>query len=336
MNVRRRIAILVALILSSTTLFALNEHTDILRLHLMDKVHVDNEPTLDVRLPIKGGPSGSILFRRTSDEFYPVVISLRLDGKTGMSYRMSLVPGLQFSQIIDFGSDGNDTYLLVKHKNEQNESEYYIVSFSDDGSFESVKKLRIDWIPWQLGIFPDGNILLSGETRDGHSVIGIFDQDGGLLFRLRLRHDVSFNDSFSSFSTAETNRLVLQGSIIDRAGDNDLFLVRSTGPIFLIHSDGTYEIVSLQPPEGGNLVSVKVTNNRVAALYLLLDSAEPQLRSERVSIIDIATKKRIREFAIPKDIGLVFASYDSQRFLFLTGPQPPNDDSVVITIMGPP
>jgi hypothetical protein len=128
----------------------------------------------------------------------------------------------------------------------------YIVRYSADGHYESEVKLDFaNFFPYQLAVFPSGELLLSGIASKRRSIsvdstfTAIYDKSGHLIKRLKLEGDeeidqaIELGDSRYAWAAGQGNLAVASGSV-STGEDGNVYLERSTSPaiVYVISSSG--------------------------------------------------------------------------------------------------
>jgi len=215
----------------------------------------------------------------------------------------------------------------------------FVMVFASDGSYRSQIKLDpgFAFFPSALAVFPNGNLLVSGQRYDltpdrpKLPFTGIFRSDGRLLKELDLEDDNSIHDLGAAHDPKVTlaqvptsNRAVALSQVAS-AKDGNLYLMRWLSPaVFYAISPGG-EVVRRFVVDSGNRdfkpFAMHISGSRIAVLFY-----EPQTMVKIMKIVDLeghelASYDELTENGKPARgmLGLAFACYTQQpeRFTFL-------------------
>lgn len=229
-----------------------------------------------------------------------------------------------------------ELYALVFAANELTR---YVLVFKSDGSYKT--KIKLDpgfsWVPSALAVFPNGNLLVTGQEYDRDPkapklpFTGIFRSDGKLLKELNLADDSALQD----MAVAQDSRVVspalptsnraVSWSQIEAARDGNLYLMRWMSPaiVYVISPGG--HVVRRFTVDPGNVnlkpASMHISGNRIAFLFYQPQSMEKVMRVVDLEGNELANYDELRVNGKPKlgILGGAFACYTVQpeRFTFL-------------------
>ena len=128
-----------------------------------------------------------------------------------------------------------------------NELTRYVLVFKSDGTYKT--KIKLDpgfyWIPSALAVFPNGNLLVTGQEYDRDPkkpklpFTGVFRADGKLLKELNLEDDNAIQDMAAAQDsrvvspTVPTSNRAVSWSQIEAAKDGNLYLMRWLSPAII-------------------------------------------------------------------------------------------------------
>ena len=245
------------------------------------------------------------------------------DVKVGATGYFSVIP------------DG-ELYVLVFATNELAR---YVFVFKSDGSYKT--KIKLDpgfaWVPSALAVFPNGNLLVTGQEYDRDPrkpklpFTGIFRADGKLLKELDLEDDNAIQDMAAAQDSrvvspvTPTSNRAISWSQIEPAKDGNLYLLRWLSPaiVYAISPGGQVIRRFIVDPGNADLrpASMHISGNRMALMFY-----QPQSMDKLMKVLDLegnelAAYDELRVNGKPKlgMLGGAFACYTQQpeRFTFL-------------------
>jgi hypothetical protein len=211
----------------------------------------------------------------------------------------------------------------------------YVVRFSADGRYESEVKLNFTgFFPYQLAVFPSGELLVSGieRERQAHSVdrafTAIFDKSGHLIKRLKLEGDeeidqaIELGDSRYAQEGGHGNFAVESGGL-STGEDGNVYLERSTSPaiVYVISSSGNViRKLNVAPSTSGDRpFEMQLSKGKLAFVFDgwlgSRSSGNPSL-----VVVDAANGDKLEDMGAEGGIGLFgLACYasESDRFTFV-------------------
>lgn len=306
-------------------------------LHLtpVDSVVAQSEVASSFVEPMSCDQDGNVYL--ASDETVAAIRKLNPKGERVALYQPIANPDLKVGSTGYFAvSEDGELYVLTFAKTEMKR---YVLVFKGDGTYKN--KIKLDpgfpWIPATLAVFPNGNLLVTGQEYDRDRskpmlpFTGIFTPDGSLLKEVRLEDDGKITAMAAAHDdrvTSPTNRLMNQA--VDwgqaaAASDGNIYVMRWLSPaIFYAVSPGGEVVRRFKVDSGEDNfkpVSMHIAGKRMAVLFY-----EPQTMEKVMKIVDlqgrdIASYDELREGGKAKlgTLGLAFACYTvkPERFTFL-------------------
>jgi hypothetical protein len=245
----------------------------------------------------------------------------------------SLDPALKGLSVQDFAvSPDNTVYELLQAGND-----VYIAQFHSDGSFASKMKLEDQFWGVKLAVAMNGTaFLVSGVSVPNPTggngglpklITAMFDQSGRRIGKLSLDNDPA--DPGVGGKQLDTKKFLNDVSVlplvngnIEADRDGTLLLMRaSTNPvIFVLDSRGKMarRMVISAPLTGMSPASMHVRAGKLAMLFERLD-AEGNVGDRIMTVFDIATGEKVREYSVAPSLGTAFACYlGGDNFGFVT------------------
>jgi hypothetical protein len=214
----------------------------------------------------------------------------------------------------------------------------YVLVFKSDGSYKSSIKLEpgFAWLPASLAVFPNGNLLMTGQRLDRKSkqfilpFTGIFRSDGKLLKDVALEENEKLPEvpSIDDLPKGQpmpvySNRAVAWGEM-EAATDGNIYAMRWVSPAAFYAISRGGEVMkrfTLDPGDPGyQPEQMHVSGNRIAVLF-----RQPDTKDQIMKIVDLEGQELatydIRRPDQPESEPLgAFACYalTPERFTFLT------------------
>jgi hypothetical protein len=213
----------------------------------------------------------------------------------------------------------------------------WLTVFSADGKLKS--RVQLDpggFHPYQLAVFPSGELLVSGlEHVHSRRALGayksftaIYDKNGHLQQRLSLPEDAEIDadaergDSRYAHGPMFGNMAVAFGQA--RLGDDgNVYLMRRTSPatVYVISSSGELlRTLSIEPADHGQMpYEMRVAEGRIAVEFHLSCSPD-HCEGANFTVADATTSQKLSDYGDDKSLGGVLACYSAkpERFTFLT------------------
>ena len=189
----------------------------------------------------------------------------------------------------------------------------HVVKFSADGTVESDVKLDFArFAPYQLAVFPSGDLLLSG-VEDGNrahpprykSFAAIYNKTGHLMKRLTLDGDeeidraIEVGDSrYASHGPGWGNMAVEQG-MAATGDDGNVYLVRRMSPatVYVISSAGeVVRKVVVEPQTAGDMpFEMQIAKGKIAFVF---DgwTGDRSTGNSKLTVVDANSGERVEDF----------------------------------------
>lgn len=242
---------------------------------------------------------------------------------------------LKVNRPTDFsiGPDG-DVYQIVNVW----DISQYVFAYKSDGSVRSEIKLQTGFrfSPYLVGVFPSGDLLVSGLKYDHDRnnpvtwpFTGIFSSGGDLRKELVLEDDQKIDDlaasgdpKVASVQNPSFNHAVSQGAMAT-AQDGNVYLMRRLSPAIFYAISAGGEVVRRFTVDSGEEsfmpVTMHIAGSRIAVLF-----RQEQTRKEIIKVIDLEGHEVATYDEPVKDgrpaLGMAFVCYTNnpEEFTFLT------------------
>ena len=215
----------------------------------------------------------------------------------------------------------------------------YVVMFSSEGKVKSDVKLDFaGFIPYQLAVFPAGELFLSG-IEDGDrshpsrykSFAAVYDKNGHLVKQLRVDGDqeidraIELGDSrYASFGAGSGNSAAAN-SMAATGSDGNVYLVRQASPVvvYVISPSGdVVRKVAVEPRTPGDVpFEMRLARGEIALVFDGWNGNRSSGNS-RLTVLDAHTGERLQDFeggvAGSGFSGLSCYAPDSGAFTFLS------------------
>lgn len=224
--------------------------------------------------------SGNVYFKPYTDELgaalrKPSTFPVRRFGPGGtMDAIFDFFRFLEMDSVNFFVADDGSVHFAGASRSEP---AVFLMSFGPSaGTPKSSVKLQSEYFfPYQLAVFPSGEILASGIYGQHNRSIftGVFDASGKLLRQLREPEDEVARSradmgepGFRSRDNVYGNDFVIQGDAAI-GPDGNAYLLRSTGLVYVISKTGTVlRKLQLEPPAPGMFAARLITAHDQIAL----------------------------------------------------------------------
>lgn len=286
------------------------------------------------------------------------------DGKVEVVFGLDDVPDFEpGSTFDDFGVDSRGrVYLLAtrviqKSRPEEPESkgpeiEQLVVAFDSDGKYSSTIKLDALFKPYQLAVFPSGELLASGQRMVrrgdqleplGRAFTAIFDQRGSPITEVSAANDVEEDTEEDPASAAppgseshastrsESQRLetpafeqALQLGVAVPSADGNIYLMRATREplVFVVARDGSVvrRMIIPAPAEHGRPVTMQVAAGKIVVMFVETE-ANRAFKRHVLVVANSETGEILAHYVGAREIGGALACYTGDGFTFLAGQQ---------------
>jgi hypothetical protein len=307
-----------------------------------------SEPFLS--LPVLCGPDHTIFVRMAGTESISGLVSISNDGKNVIRFQSNKINDISNPKTRTFFVTESDVYILttgsipqenalqIKKPNGEIEQQrlsaiqQFVARFGRDGSYRRSVRLDLDFTPYQVGVFPSGDFLLAGATKDNQVRVALVKSNGQFQRYVELKGDIQLRkDSGGPDVKGSSLALPMTGK---RFGDGfqdsvqisfftsdgtRLLLVRKApnAPIFSISAGGDVRTVKPHVPSGYALADLKAANSIWIGTYTHRISDEAGLAIETFAL-DPVTGEIIQTYSYPRFLGLGIACADGLEFSFLT------------------
>jgi hypothetical protein len=277
------------------------------------------------------------LYLGSDDYAVPGIRKITPKGELTVLYQPGANPDVKVGAVGYFSVTPDwEVYVLVFPKNEITR---YVLVFKPNGTYKTKIKLQpgFPWIPASMAVFPNGNLLLTGEEYNSKSdqpmlpFTGIFSPDGTLLKELQLEDDeplhqmaVSHDARVTSALNPTSNRAISWGQMQAAKNGNIYVMLWLSPAVFYAVSPGG-EVAKRFTVDSGNPdykpIDMHISGSRIAVLFY-----QPQTMETVMKVVDwegqeLATYDETRANGKPKldNLGLSFACYTAkpERFTFL-------------------
>lgn len=307
-----------------------------------------SEPFLS--LPTLCSADHTIFVRVAGTEGISGLVSISNDGKNVIRFQSNKINDISNPKTRTFFVTESDVYILttgsipqestlkiIKPNGEIEQQrlstiQQFVARFGRDGSYRGSVRLDLDFTPYQVGVFPGGDFLVAGATKDNQVRIALVKSNGQFQRYVELEGDIQLrNDSGESDVKGPSLALpmtgkrfgegfqdVVQISFFSSDGARLLLVRKAPGaPIFSISAGGDVRTVKPHVPSGFALTDLKAADNIWIGTYTHRISDEAGLAIETFAL-DPATGKIIQNYSYPRFLGLGIACADGLEFSFLT------------------
>jgi len=301
----------------------------------VETIEVRSEPGTVFADPLKCDRDGNLFFQ---PNVFPheEIHSLNAKGQPLASFRPRAIPELSLDGIGAYaiGPRGELYQIVFPHEIARS-----VAVFTADGKYKSAikLKLRFEFTPGPLGVFPSGDILVSGLRWRGKDVArepftGIFSPDGTLVKEVKfeddqeLREMAARGDSRVTSPENPTGNRAVSFSQMETGDDGNVYLMRWTNPAIFYAISPTGEVsrrFTVDPGEPGlRPMEMHISGNRIAVVFSDFEQEET-VEDSRLAVVDlegreIATYRGLQSTSKTKLHMSQFACYsaDPERFTF--------------------
>lgn len=311
-----------------------------------------SEPFLS--LPVLCSADHTIFVRMAGTEGISGLVSISNDGKNVIHFQSSKINDISNPKTRNFFVTKSDVYILttgsipqentlkiIKPNGEIEQQrlstiQQFVARFGRDGSYRGSVRLDLDFTPYQVGVFPSGDFLFAGATKDNQVRIALVKSNGQFQRYVELEGDIQLKkDSGGSdvkgpglalpLALPMTGKRFGEGfqdsvqiSFFTSNGAR-LLLVRKApnAPIFSISAGGDVRTVKPPVPGGYALADLKAADNIWIGTYTHRISDEAGLAIETFALNPV-TGEIIQSYSYPRFLGLGIACADGLEFSFLT------------------
>jgi len=284
-----------------------------------------------LHLPLRCDGDGNI-YLRGFEQGNPASPVLRLSpkGDRVTTFSIGNEASLQKGVVQDFAvSLDGEVFELV-----QCDSDVYIASFSDDGSFKSKTKIERQFWAIHLNVLAGGtSFLITGSdlpVRGGPPpklMNAIFDSSGRLVKEISFQHDPAELKEAAKGKPKVENYLgdktilPLVTGDAQTGADGNLYVMRASKPAVIFALDSTGKLVrtvTVEPPESGmDVGSMKFSANWIAVLFYRANS-DGQVEKRILALVDPRTGVREHTYVLGEGLGGAFACSNGTSYDFVT------------------
>jgi hypothetical protein len=328
-------------------------------------VEVPSLPAESIGAPLLCGPDGRILFRLATPEAgVEDPVSVSKDGKTVIRFGREKINDIPRPLLLSIFLLGTDVYIITTGSTPLgsdtkwrtptgkavsqpvSKSGTFIAHFEGNGNYAGAVRLDLPFKPQRLGVFENGDFLVSGaEPSTDEPRVAIVASNGQLRRLVELKGDVHAQEESGppgkskeptalprfrpapgrppQSSMTETLSGVVSASQIARDGPNLLLFRPINGPVFSISPSGEVRIRKLKVEGSYRLYTIKAAGNSwiVEFLHDVPHSAAVELSTYA---FDPDSGAPLREYFFPTDLGWGLACTDGDEFTFVIANQKTN------------
>lgn len=299
--------------------------------------------------PVVCGEEGTILVRTTASGGVGDLTAISKDGKWVKSFDLTKMTDIVRPSARAFFVRDSDVYMLVHGSSLESEVRtvrrpdgstekqvvpdrtlYFVAHFKQDGSYRGAVSLDIPILALQIGVFPTGDFLIAGTTKDMQETrIALVNANGQFNRYVELKDDIRLQRDTNTTGTDPSslpnrgkrfgegfNEAAQISSIV--ADGRSLLLVRKGQqiPVFSISAGGEVENIRLDVPEGYQLWDIRPTPNFWVALFVhrISDTAGVEFVS---MAMQPNTGKVLQSYSYERFPGFGLACTDGTEFSFL-------------------
>lgn len=325
----------------------------------VSSVDVPSLPAESIGAALLCDAGGRIVFRlATPENGIEDPVSVSSDGKQVIHFAAEKINDIPRPVILSVSLARSDVYVLVRGhtllgyeqklrtpagkviEQEAAKAVMFIAHFERDGNYAGAVRLDVPFKPSQLGVFENGDFLISGaDPATEEPRIAIVASNGQLRRMVELTEDVHAQEEPSSpernsdlgalprskpapgaragSSVTGTLRGVISTSQIAKDG-RDLLLFRPlSGPVFSISPSGEVRIHKLQVEGDYRLYAVKATGG-VWIVEFLHDTPNSAAVELSTYAFDPDSGAPLRKYFFPPDVGWGLACADGDELTFIT------------------
>jgi hypothetical protein len=307
-----------------------------------------SEPFLS--LPVVCSADHTIFVRMAGTEGISGLVSISNDGKNVIHFQSNKINDISNPKTRTFFVTESEVYILTTGSTPQEKSlqikkpngeieqqglntiQQFVARFGRDGSYLGSVRLDLDFMPYQVGVFPGGDFLFAGATKNNQVRLALVKSNGQFQRYVELEGDIQLKkDSGESDVKGSSLALPMTGKRFGEGFQDSvqisfftsdgtrLLLVRKApnAPIFSISAGGDVRTVKPPVPSGYTLADLKAADNIWIGTFTHRISDEAGLAIETFAL-DPKTGEIIQSYSYPRFLGLGIACADGLEFSFLT------------------
>ncbi len=302
-----------------------------------------NDVARDFTMPLQCDADGNVYSKNNSDGF-PSIHKISPKGERTASFVANSCSDIkvQHTGVFFVAQDGRVYQLAFPL-----EDKPHVLVFKDDGTCHSQIKLDtpFSFIPYQLVVFPSGNMLISGtrwraQLKQYVPYTALFSASGTVLKDVDLDSDPEKPQGAATKAGVESEaaqRRSVSGGAMLLAADNNVYLIhKEEAPTVYAISEGGAVTRSFRvDPEASGMVAetMQIAGNRIAILF-----GEPKAHRALIKVVDLEGKP-LAQYDAPTQNGRITLpltlscySYPPETFTFLSSTQ---EDKVVLETVEP-
>jgi hypothetical protein len=322
-------------------------------------VEIPSLAAKSITAPLLCTPDGSILFRQATPEAgIEDPVSVSKDGKTVIWFGREKMNDIPRPVPLSVFLLGSDVYVLTKGSiplgseskwrtptgevvsQPASKAVTFVAHFEGNGNYAGAVPLELNFNPQRLGVFENGDFLVSGaDPSTDEPRVAIVASNGQLRRSLELKGDVHAqlesdshgrgNDptalprfkpvpgSPSESFVTETLRGVVSTLQIAKDGPNLLLFRPLNGPVFSIAPSGEVTVHKLKVEGQSRLYTMKTTGDSWIVEFLH-DVPHSSAQEFSTYAFDSESGAPLREYFFPADLGWGLACADGDEFTFVT------------------
>jgi len=304
--------------------------------------------------PVKCDPQGNIYLRPSApfqQAFTEPIVKISRDGEQKAVFKFDSIPGFEGGPVeaSDFaiGWRGQVNLVARRCKGEKTRRcEVDLVTFGEDGAYQSATKLERYLSPSQLELFTTGDFLVAGLTLEQplapdaslaekarvaniprRPLTLVFDGTGRVRAELGLPSDVSPIGAHGTGGekAARDAQLEVELGMVASGEDGYVYLMRRTAKpvVYAVSAAGSVaRHIQLQPPvEGMWPTALKLATGGRLVVEFASRIGDTGFDTGRAvySLVDAETGEGVVDYESSPGVGGVFACYSANEFTFLGG-----------------
>ena len=321
-------------------------------------VEIPSLPAESIGAPLLCAPDGSILFRLATPEAgVEDPVSVSKDGKTVVRFGREKINDIPRPLLLSVFLLGSNVYVLTRGSiplgyegkwrtptgevvsQPASKAGTFVAHFEENGNYAGAVPLDLSFKPQRLGVFENGDFLVSGaDPSTDEPRVAIVASNGQLRRFLDLKGDVHAQQESDppgkskdptalprfrpapgtppqSFAT-ETLRGTVSASQIAKDGPSLLLFRPINGPVFSISPSGEVTVHKLKVDGDYRLYTIKPAGNSWIVEFLH-DVPHSAAQEFSTYAFDPESGAPLREYFFPADLGWGLACIDGDEFTFV-------------------
>lgn len=327
-------------------------------------VQVPSLPAESIVMPVLCDADGGLLFRLAMpDTGVGDPVSVSSDGGTVTRYGKEKINDISRPVSFSMFLRGSEVYILTRgsiplgyetkwraptgevESHQASKSGTFVAHFERDGRYVGAVPLYLPFKPLHLGVFADGDFLISGaDPFTSEPRVAIVGPNGQFRRLVELQGDVHAQEESGSpakgkdstalpLSTpwqgfAESLKDVVYTSQIAADGPNLLLFRPVSGPVFSISPSGEARAHSLQVRGNYRLFTIKATRTAWVAEFIHELPGGTGQEFATYSF-DPESGTPLRQYLFPRDLGFGLACTDGDQFTFVMA----NDETRTLQLL---